>query len=271
MQPLLQPSAHFPHRMIQDHRGFLLGRFSNAGRGRASAKRSAATRIREPSPLETFACCDSKVGFPNGAAILLQHPNSVSKNASRDYDNAPFDPRLLFREWAAFHRTTTLMSRCSEGLEKFGFQPAPPIFMQHEILDSVSMRAICPQDRFVYAPAPRRAAIDFTGCPAKKAVFARAATWTRHSDIKHTDKLLAGPRQPSGEPPPGPEHGTQDFVFPTEGIGDGLHFQLVMRRVAVAEPRGQRPDMPLLCVLLVIQERGQAFPPRRYPVFVHKR
>ncbi|CAN0579104.1 unnamed protein product [Laminaria digitata] len=31
-------------------RGFLLGRFSNAGRGRASAQRIAATRIRKPSP-----------------------------------------------------------------------------------------------------------------------------------------------------------------------------------------------------------------------------
>lgn len=50
MQPLLQPSAHFPHSMIQDPRGFLLGRFSDAGRGRASAQRLAATRIRKPSP-----------------------------------------------------------------------------------------------------------------------------------------------------------------------------------------------------------------------------
>ena len=49
-QSLPRPSAHFPHSMIQDPRGFLLGRFSNAGRGRASAQRSNATRIRKPSP-----------------------------------------------------------------------------------------------------------------------------------------------------------------------------------------------------------------------------
>ncbi len=35
-QPLPRPSAHFPHRVILDPRGFLLGRFSNAGRGRIS-------------------------------------------------------------------------------------------------------------------------------------------------------------------------------------------------------------------------------------------
>ena len=59
MQPLLQPSAHFNHRMIQDPRGFLLGRFSNAGRCRASAKRSAATRVRKPSPMRSFGLCNS--------------------------------------------------------------------------------------------------------------------------------------------------------------------------------------------------------------------
>jgi len=61
MQRLPQPTARFPHRRIQDPRGFHLGRFSNAGRACASAQRSAATRIRKPSPLRTLAdawgCC----------------------------------------------------------------------------------------------------------------------------------------------------------------------------------------------------------------------
>ncbi|WP_211322863.1 hypothetical protein, partial [Palleronia aestuarii] len=35
-------------------RGFLLGRFSNTGRGSDSAQRFAATRIRKPSPEPTF-------------------------------------------------------------------------------------------------------------------------------------------------------------------------------------------------------------------------
>lgn len=50
MQPPPRPSALFPHSLIQGPRGFHLGRFSNAGRGRASTQRSAATRIRKPSP-----------------------------------------------------------------------------------------------------------------------------------------------------------------------------------------------------------------------------
>jgi len=53
MQPSPRPSAHFPHSLIQDQRGFHLGRFSNAGRGRASEQRSATTRIRKPSPRPT--------------------------------------------------------------------------------------------------------------------------------------------------------------------------------------------------------------------------
>jgi hypothetical protein len=54
MQPSLQPSALFPHRMFQDPRSFLLGRFANAGRCRANAKRSTPTRIRKPSPYPPF-------------------------------------------------------------------------------------------------------------------------------------------------------------------------------------------------------------------------
>ncbi len=42
------------HRRIQDPRGFHLGRFSNAGRGRPNAQRSTATRNRKPSPKLPF-------------------------------------------------------------------------------------------------------------------------------------------------------------------------------------------------------------------------
>ena len=57
-----QPCQHFPHRSHQDPRGFHLGRFSNAGRGRASAQRSAATRIRKPSPQRTLAMRSTSPG-----------------------------------------------------------------------------------------------------------------------------------------------------------------------------------------------------------------
>ena len=53
-RPSSQPSAHFPHRSVRDPRGFLPGRFSNAGCCRISAQRSAATRIRKPSPQRAF-------------------------------------------------------------------------------------------------------------------------------------------------------------------------------------------------------------------------
>jgi hypothetical protein len=79
MKPLLQPSAHFPHRMIQDPRGFLLGRFSNAGRRRAIAQRSDATRIRKPLPHRSFVC-----GVALSATEQAQRPGRHSA-AGRDH------------------------------------------------------------------------------------------------------------------------------------------------------------------------------------------
>ena len=71
MQPPPRPSALFPHSLIQGPRGFHLGRFSNAGRGRASTQRSAATRIRKPSPKPTF------IPTPSAALQLLQTGHSL--------------------------------------------------------------------------------------------------------------------------------------------------------------------------------------------------
>ena len=48
--PAAQPTALFPHRQHPAPRGFLLGRFSNAGRGRARPHPHATARIGKPSP-----------------------------------------------------------------------------------------------------------------------------------------------------------------------------------------------------------------------------
>ena len=50
-----QPTALFPHRQHPAPRGFLLGRFSNAGRGRARPQPHATARIGKPSPRRTSA------------------------------------------------------------------------------------------------------------------------------------------------------------------------------------------------------------------------
>ncbi|TRW92842.1 hypothetical protein FNJ84_20785 [Paracoccus sp. M683] len=71
MQPPPRPFAHFPHSLIQDPRGFHLGRFPNAGRGRANEQRANATRIGKPSPKRTF------IPTPSAALQLLQTGHSL--------------------------------------------------------------------------------------------------------------------------------------------------------------------------------------------------
>jgi|GEM_PF-961529 len=77
-------SAHFPHRSIQDPRGFLLGRFSKEGRGRTNAQRSAATRTRTPSPeppLEAEVCAAVRL-HQTGRSCTAQHFHGVDDRSA---------------------------------------------------------------------------------------------------------------------------------------------------------------------------------------------
>ena len=71
MHPLPQLSAHFPHRMIQDPRGFLLGRFANAGRPRTKPHPHTTARIGKPSPYRTFVAWWSLQGSFRKPAIQI--------------------------------------------------------------------------------------------------------------------------------------------------------------------------------------------------------
>ena len=58
MQALPQTSGHFPHRMVQDPRGFLLPRFVNAGRHQKTANvapRPASKNLQGTGPSLHFA------------------------------------------------------------------------------------------------------------------------------------------------------------------------------------------------------------------------
>lgn len=49
------PAPRFPHRLHPAPRGFLLGRFFNAGRHSPTRHRHATARIEKPSPIQTYA------------------------------------------------------------------------------------------------------------------------------------------------------------------------------------------------------------------------